>query len=201
MGRKRKNEDAAVARITRPQPSVPRTRIVSMHTTATGRVGQSTSFLGVVPPPSVQAESSGADKSHGQDESDFANEADFFEASDPVEDNSGGTPGPTDPSAKSTPLLDWVKNHRQAYLDELIRHDGRAGVVDCAKCGQPGFYKCKECLGFQILCSTCFLEQHTYLPLHRALVRRSVFLLVGFLTLCSTGMASILMTFRSSHLA
>jgi hypothetical protein len=166
MGRKHKNDDAAVGRITRPQPSTSRTRVVSMHTTATGRVGQSTSFLDI-DPPALQADSQTEKR---QEELDFANDADFFEAAPDVPDSIGDGISPDSPD---TPLTDWVKNHCQIYLDELIRHDGQAGIVDCARCGQPGSYKCRDCFGFQTFCQVCFLEKHTHLPLHRALVRSS----------------------------
>ena len=160
MGRKRKNNDTTVARTTHPPPAVPHARVVSMHTTATGRVGQSTSFVPFNPVPT-------------HDPDDSADFTDFLDVSSIADEMTGGTSGEDASMGVEayTPLQDWASNHRQTYLDEMMRHDGLAGVHTCAKCHQDGVYKCKECFGFQLLCQDCFVERHVHLPLHRALVR------------------------------
>jgi hypothetical protein len=73
--------------------------------------------------------------------------------------------------SEDPPLLEWAKIYRDVYLDEMIRHEGRAGVEACsAGCGGEGLYKCKDCFGFRLWCRECFVEVHSHLPLHRALV-------------------------------
>ncbi|KAN0113379.1 hypothetical protein V8E52_007780, partial [Russula decolorans] len=53
-------------------------------------------------------------------------------------------------------------------LDELLRHDGRAGESSCLFCGDSnGLYKCKECFGCRLHCQACVIEQHASHPLHR----------------------------------
>ena len=67
-------------------------------------------------------------------------------------------------------LTDWAEHHRQHYLEELMRHDGRAGCEKCAECANDGVYRCKDCFGYQLYCKTCFVGRHSQIPFHRALV-------------------------------
>ena len=87
--------------------------------------------------------------------------------SDGTDGNPDDPPDPTD----DTPLAEWVKYHRDNYLDEFIRHEGRTGM-DCCRneCQGEGLYKCKDCFGCRLWCRTCFVEQHAVTPLHRGLV-------------------------------
>jgi hypothetical protein len=190
MGRKRKNPDDAVARVNRSL-TIPllRDRTVSVHTTPSGRLGQSTSSLpsrvdALMPNdqrssgPELMNErpSSGSEPwattDHGiggslEDQSAVdshyfltgSEEASAFEDDVKTSDNS--------------PLREWANLHRATYLDEMIRHEGRAGVHACHRqCGRDGTYKCKDCFGCHTLCQSCFVEQHTHNPLHRPQVRR-----------------------------
>jgi hypothetical protein len=175
MARKRKNADAPVARTSRPRSTVtPRNRIVSVHTTASGRLGQSTSFLPNTDLPSLPASSSHLpeDVNVGSNVPtlDFSDswtpEGDAqYEDSDSHSENEGTT-------KDDSPLQEWARLCRKNYLDEMIRHEGRAGDHLChSDCGREGVYKCKDCFGFQLFCEGCLAEKHTHLPLHRILVR------------------------------
>jgi hypothetical protein len=76
-----------------------------------------------------------------------------------------------DKQSEDSPLLDWARNHQDAYLDEMVHHDGHARAVACSTgCGRKGGYKCKDCFRFCLSCCECFVKMHSHLPLHRALV-------------------------------
>ena len=167
MGRKRPRSDSTIARFIRPPPL--RIRTVSVHKTATGRLGQTTNFLSVAGsssqaqlPPQPSSETVSSIQDDFQDDFHFNSET---PNSISVEDPATHDEGP-DPQ-----LLDWMKNHRDSYLDELIRHDGRGGDCLCAMCGSPGLYRCKDCFGFELLCEVCLVGRHTFLPFHRVTVR------------------------------
>jgi hypothetical protein len=75
-------------------------------------------------------------------------------------------------SQADSPLESWKVHDRSAYLDELLRHDGRAGESSCAFCGDcNGLYKCKDCFGGSLHCQRCVVQQHLFNPLHRIEVR------------------------------
>jgi hypothetical protein len=167
-GRKRKKPDAAVASIIRPhlEHEVQRHRSVTVYRSATGRLCQSTSYISVVDtPPSVPASDELTTSANDPSELrlDLDTEPDITVSPDEFADTKQCD------ASKTTPLTDWIANYRQTYLDELLRHDGRAEVDFCANCGGNGSYKCKDCFGFQILCKLCFVKAHSHLPFHRAL--------------------------------
>jgi hypothetical protein len=68
------------------------------------------------------------------------------------------------------PIDEWLP-HRVAYLDEMIRHDGRNGHSSkCSQCSDQGDYKCRDCAFGKYYCKACIMEHHAFLPLHRLLV-------------------------------
>lgn len=72
--------------------------------------------------------------------------------------------------AVETPVYEWLP-YQGAYLDEIIRLNGRCGQDSCSSCDrEPGLYRCKDCFGGHILCHSCLLSKHLQLPLHRILV-------------------------------
>ena len=66
------------------------------------------------------------------------------------------------------PLREWIPL-RDEYLRESIRVEGR-GDCDhscCPFCSSATpEYRCSDCFGTQLLCKSCFLQAHQYLPLH-----------------------------------
>ena len=169
MGRKHKQPDTAIAHVTRlhtAQP--PHDRTVSVHTTSTGRLGQSTTYVLSNLPSTAGAVSGVGEAGPGGEQLS----PDFAASGDPtgIEDTDE-SPSLDDKEPEDSPLLDWARNYRGTYLDEMIRHDGRAGLVDCSTgCGGEGMYKCKDCFGFRLWCRECFVEMHMHLPFHRVLV-------------------------------
>jgi hypothetical protein len=77
------------------------------------------------------------------------------------------------------PFQTWVA-HRDEYLDEMLRLEGR-GSADvystCGSCGAPNpIYRCEvqNCYGLGMFCKTCVVAQHEVLPTHWIQVRRLV---------------------------
>ena len=71
--------------------------------------------------------------------------------------------------------------HRDLYLDEMIRREGRGGYVasSCADCVMLGSspaglaqYRCLTCLPGPLLCAACLCKRHALLPTHRVQVSR-----------------------------
>jgi hypothetical protein len=75
-------------------------------------------------------------------------------------------------------VADWIP-HRETYLDELLRHDGRGSnaalICSHVGCGGDGIYKCRECMFDKLFCSDCIVRHHSNLPLHRILVSAACF--------------------------
>ncbi len=72
------------------------------------------------------------------------------------------------------PLSAWL-SHRDEYLSELLRHEGRQlddGKIRCEGCGVDArLYRCRECIGNILLCALCLGDGHKRLPLHVIEVR------------------------------
>ncbi|KAG2028869.1 hypothetical protein BDR03DRAFT_882493 [Suillus americanus] len=64
----------------------------------------------------------------------------------------------------------WLK-HRGIFLREFIRLEGRCGQASaqsCLECNRPSpEYRCEDCLGSELYCTTCILSAHVRHPLHR----------------------------------
>ncbi|KAJ7899122.1 hypothetical protein B0H14DRAFT_3124170 [Mycena olivaceomarginata] len=62
------------------------------------------------------------------------------------------------------PLGQWVQDHRQQYLEELLRFEGRgdhAKDTECRRCGKgvPD--------GGELMCKDCIVAAHRQMPLHK----------------------------------
>lgn len=79
-------------------------------------------------------------------------------------------------------MKQWKLYSRQ-FLDELIASEGRG--VDgktCRLCnaslaenGVDGGYRCKVCLGGELLCKACIIKVHERNPFHAIQVRLRLF--------------------------
>jgi hypothetical protein len=73
---------------------------------------------------------------------------------------------------QDNPFKIWEQSHRDEYLDEALRLEGRGGPVNYAKCGgcddQNPTYRCaeQECHGGAMFCQKCTVARHEALPLH-----------------------------------
>ncbi|KAJ7933057.1 hypothetical protein B0H13DRAFT_2307333 [Mycena leptocephala] len=69
------------------------------------------------------------------------------------------------------PFLTWV-DHRDEYLDEMLRLEGRGEAAifgTCGTCGESDpHYRCENqtCYGTQLFCRTCIVLRHEVLPTH-----------------------------------
>jgi hypothetical protein len=80
-----------------------------------------------------------------------------------------------------SPLESWKVHDRSLYLDELLRHDGRAGHSSCSFCEiNSGLYKCKDCFGGRLHCQACIVGLHSSHPLHR--IEVGVYMSIDVLT-------------------
>lgn len=77
-------------------------------------------------------------------------------------------------------MKDWL-SHRQEYLDELLRHEGRGKANQlCPTCvvGVQGprsqaRYACRDCSSSRMFCHTCIVSQHVENPFHN--IKVSIF--------------------------
>ncbi|KAF8057953.1 hypothetical protein FPV67DRAFT_1676638 [Lyophyllum atratum] len=75
------------------------------------------------------------------------------------------------------PTVFWKERHRETYLDELIRWEGRGDArsqvhcVDCVarKAVTPAAaeVRCLECFGGDLVCPSCCCKRHRRAPFHR----------------------------------
>ena len=70
------------------------------------------------------------------------------------------------------PLASWVL-HRDEYLDELMRLEGRGRYEHlCAGCNTPfPNFRCKDCIHGALWCQACLVKRHSQSPLHVIEVR------------------------------
>lgn len=77
----------------------------------------------------------------------------------------------------------WTEKYRSQYLDELIRHEGRADFrheTECYDCKQQNIeeelrgkslYRCKDCYTPDLVCASCCVKRHSQDPFHCIEVR------------------------------
>jgi hypothetical protein len=73
---------------------------------------------------------------------------------------------------QDNPLRQWAEDHRETYLAELLRHEGRgdhATEPGCTQCTKGAAdHRCSDCLGGgELLCSSCIVTAHRQMPFHR----------------------------------
>ncbi|KAJ7253593.1 hypothetical protein C8J57DRAFT_1519322 [Mycena rebaudengoi] len=153
--------------------------------------------------PSKQRQAGVRDLVQSQDGVGLEDEA-IYEAQGPLydlpadddedsEDDDGDTRG-RELRDSDHPLKQWVLDHRDEFLDELLRWEGRGvhkAFETCTGCKRekPGDkkqqeektadneeekvadHRCIDCVGGgQLLCKDCLVERHRQLPLHRVQV-------------------------------
>jgi len=86
---------------------------------------------------------------------------------DPAEANTEGKE--KSKQRKRTDLMDEWLLHRETYLQEMLRHDGREGlkVTYCADCRERGDFSCYDCAYSMDYCQKCLVSRHRLMPLHR----------------------------------
>ncbi|KAF8176874.1 hypothetical protein K438DRAFT_1588036 [Mycena galopus ATCC 62051] len=69
---------------------------------------------------------------------------------------------------KDHPVKSWIP-HRDDILDGLIRLEGRGiwWTEGCSRCREPNAaWRCEDCFGGRLLCTSCIMEKHRNEPLH-----------------------------------
>lgn len=79
-------------------------------------------------------------------------------------------------SSQDAPLREWGGDtksdpgFREEYLAEMLRLEGRGDAGSqpgCMSCtSTDGAYRCEDCMGMLLECSSCCLKRHKVLPLH-----------------------------------
>ena len=81
-------------------------------------------------------------------------------------------------SPQDNPLRQWADDHRETYLAEMLRNEGRGDHTDgpCSRCTHgPADHRCVNCLnGGELVCTECMVAAHQYLPFHGIEVRLDV---------------------------
>ncbi|KAJ7792839.1 hypothetical protein B0H14DRAFT_3094116 [Mycena olivaceomarginata] len=72
---------------------------------------------------------------------------------------------------QDNPLRQWAEDHRDTFLAEMLRHEGRGDHMSstmCSRCAQTqGDHRCNLCLGGgELLCAGCIVAAHRQLPFH-----------------------------------
>ena len=72
-----------------------------------------------------------------------------------------------------TKVMEEWREYRDAYLQEMLCHDGREGLqaTTCAGCGASGDFACNDCAYRLHYCQQCMINRHQFMPLHRIQVR------------------------------
>ncbi|PPR02783.1 hypothetical protein CVT26_009394 [Gymnopilus dilepis] len=75
------------------------------------------------------------------------------------------------------PHVVWMELHRQSYLDEMLRWEGRADASTQGQCldcvarstNPPGLaeYRCSDCFIPDLTCASCCVKRHRTNPFHR----------------------------------
>ncbi|KAM6501615.1 hypothetical protein JOM56_001592, partial [Amanita muscaria] len=68
------------------------------------------------------------------------------------------------------PLLQWIPEI-DAFLQELLRHEGRGPAQSCLTCAMnmPS-YRCMDCMNNGLYCKPCIVASHKSMPFHRSQV-------------------------------
>jgi hypothetical protein len=73
--------------------------------------------------------------------------------------------------AKDDPLRQWTEDHRETYLVEMLRQEGRSDYTEATTCSRclrgTADHRCITCMGGgELLCDSCTVATHLQLPFH-----------------------------------
>jgi hypothetical protein len=171
MTSSKKKKSSTSLRVSRPQVSRVRTVRLHQNDSSRSRTGASTSYLST-PAPSLeqpaatplatQLESTDALLAEQMNRSDLL--AEHYDSTDEDLDASKGPKHRT----RAKVMGEWLID-RQAYLYEMLRHDGREGLeaISCAGCGGDGSFSCTDCAYCMSYCHQCLVTSHRLMPFHR----------------------------------
>ena len=171
MAPSKKKKSSTSLHISRPHMSHVRTVRLHQTDSSRSRAGASTSYIPMpVPsleqstriPCSTQLESTDALLAEQMDQSDML--AEHYNSTD---EDLEATKGPKQ-RTRTKVMSDWLID-RQAYLHEMLRHDGREGLqaTPCTSCGGDGSFSCSDCAYCMYYCRPCLISHHRLMPFHR----------------------------------
>jgi len=167
MAPSKKKKSSTSLHISRPY--MPRVRMVRLHQNDNNRTSISTSYAttsvaslerSIKAPLSTQLESTGALLSEQMNQSGML-------AEDSADEDLEATKG-SKRRDRTKIMSEWLI-HREAYLHEMLRHDGQEGLqaTPCASCGNDGSFSCYDCAYHMHHCRTCLISHHQLMPFHR----------------------------------
>jgi hypothetical protein len=111
-----------------------------------------------------------------QPESDNSFSKYIADQTDMQHDDPNSDPGGKEKSKQRKHTMEEWLTYRDAYLEEMLRHDGREGlqVTFCADCGSTGDFSCYDCAYCMHYCQGCLLSRHRLMPLHRIRVCKPI---------------------------
>ncbi|PPR01605.1 hypothetical protein CVT26_013324 [Gymnopilus dilepis] len=100
---------------------------------------------------------------------------------DVMQDDSTDAPAPKPKKKRSRvskrPHVVWMELHRQSYLEEMLRWEGRADASTSSECPDciarsvkaplAAEYRCQECFLPDLVCASCCVKRHKMNPFHR----------------------------------
>ncbi|KAM6503686.1 hypothetical protein JOM56_000629 [Amanita muscaria] len=80
----------------------------------------------------------------------------------------GNAEGNARAKTRPRPLLQWIPEI-DAFLQELLRHEGRGPAQSCLTCAMnmPS-YRCMDCMNNGLYCKPCIVASHKSMPFHRS---------------------------------
>ena len=166
-----KKKSSTSLRISRPHMARVRTVRLHQNDSSRSRTSTSTSYIST-PAPSLeqpagvslatQLESTDALLAEQMNQSDM-----LAENYDSADEDLEVTKGPKQ-RTRTKVMNEWLED-RQAYLNEMLRHDGREGLqaTPCAGCGSNGNFSCIDCAYCMHYCRQCLVISHQLTPFHR----------------------------------
>ena len=158
------------------RPHMPRVRTVRLHQadSSRSRTSTSTSYTTAPVPPlersagtplPTRPESTDAMLAEQMNQSDM-----LAEHYDSTDEDLEATEGPIR-RTRTKVMSEWLID-RQAYLYEMLRHDGQEGqqAIPCASCGRDGSFSCSDCAYCMHYCRPCLISHHRLMPFHRVKV-------------------------------
>ncbi|KAJ7088319.1 hypothetical protein C8R44DRAFT_751892 [Mycena epipterygia] len=150
--------------------AAPRTRILREKTRVSmdGRVRQECTMVNVAAPNKAPKLRLDVKRVREPVYDSYSGEDHVRDENDGRDDEEGGR----DLRDSDDPLWQWAEDHRDTFLAEVLRLEGRGDHREsrvCAACSLgPADHRCVHCLGGgELLCASCIVMRHAQLPFHR----------------------------------
>ena len=167
----KKKKSSTGLRISRPQVSRVRTVRLHQNNSSRSRTGASTSYIST-PATSLEQPTGVSLATQLESTDDLLaqqmNQSNMLaEHYDSMDEDFETTKG-TKPRTRTKVMDEWLI-HREAYLYEMLQHDGQEGLqaITCTNCNSNGCFSCDDCAYSMHYCSPCLIRHHLLMPFHR----------------------------------